>query len=160
MLYPSAKALVFHPSRPYELLMLRRNEYYEPAGGKVWVNFARKEAEDLEACAIRECKEELGATVEISRYLGSYYFFWTRLPDCASVCVLYSAQLIHLDENQLMEQDHAGFPMEPVWVNVHDIINGNTPINSSFIGLEPLVKKFAELQLLIGPSREVVSTEE
>lgn len=160
MLYPSAKAIVFDPSRPSDLLMLRRNDYYEPAGGKVWVNFARKESESLEACAIRECKEELGATVEISQYLGSYYFFWTRLPDCMSVCALYSAQLTHLDENQLMEQDHSGVLMEPVWVNVHDIINGNAPINSYFIGLEPLIKKFAESQLTIRSSRGVIGSEE
>lgn len=152
MFYPSAKAIVYDPAKPSDLLMLRRKGYYEPAGGKVWVNFAKKESETLEECAMRECREELGATIEIMQYLGSYYFFWTRYPDSMSICALYSAQLISTDINLLKDEDYGGFPIEPAWINAHDIINNNAPIDPYFVGLEPLIKKFAELQLTIRPS--------
>jgi 8-oxo-dGTP pyrophosphatase MutT (NUDIX family) len=152
MLYPSAKAIVYDPTNPSELLMLRRKGYYEPAGGKLRVSFAKKEAETLEQCAVRECEEELGAKVNIIQYLGSYHFFWTRLPDAMSVCALYAAELISVDISIIKDEDYGGFPTEPVWVNIHDILNNNAPIDPYFVGLEPLIKKFAELQLTIRSS--------
>ena len=147
MLYPSAKALIYHPDNFAQLLMVRRNGHYEPAGGKLHVDFPKKTAETYEECALRECREELGATIEIEDYLGSFYFFWTIDQKSMSCCVTYSAKLISLESEFITNEDCGEFPVEPRWVHAVDIVNGNIPINSYFVGLEPIVKKFATYQL-------------
>ncbi len=67
MFFPSAKVIIKHPTQPDKILLIKRNGHYEPAGGKVEINFEKKMAESLEQCAIREAQEELGLIVSIER---------------------------------------------------------------------------------------------
>lgn len=103
MFFPSAKILLKYPEDNTKILLVRRmiNEkyFYEPAGGKVEIDFKNRKAESLEECAIREAKEELGVTVEINEYLGSYYFFWSIDPNKFSSCVVFAGDIIALDES-------------------------------------------------------------
>jgi 8-oxo-dGTP pyrophosphatase MutT (NUDIX family) len=149
MLYPSAKAIVYDPARPEMFLLVKRNGYYEPAGGKLHVNFAKKKAETLEQCAIREASEELGAHISIKDYLGNYYFFWTIDTNSMSSCVVFSAQLLSTDESFMRNLDCDEFPIAPAWIHAQDILNGNALIDRYFVGLEDIMKKFAEKQLSI-----------
>src|SRR5580692_4930153 len=93
MIYPSAKVIVRSHEKKDMLLLVKRTiygkTYYEPAGGKVEVDFANKKAESLEECADREIKEELGVSINIKGYIGSYYFFWHIDLKKLSVCALF-----------------------------------------------------------------------
>jgi 8-oxo-dGTP pyrophosphatase MutT (NUDIX family) len=93
---PAAKVLVRDPKDISKLLLITRyvngTYYYEPAGGKVEVDYEQQTAETLEDCAICEAHEELGVSVSIDRYLGSYYFFWAIDQNKCSSCALFLAR--------------------------------------------------------------------
>src|ERR1700722_3174724 len=96
--FPSAKIILRHPEDSSQILMIKRTikdkYFYEPVGGKIEVDFKNNIAETFEQCAIREAKEELGLSVQIDRYLGSYYFFWKIDPLKYSACVVYLGDII------------------------------------------------------------------
>lgn len=79
MFFPAAKVIIRHPSDSNKILLVKRTIgkqiSYEPAGGRININFQEKKAESLEECALREVREELGLIVKLERYIGSYYFF-------------------------------------------------------------------------------------
>lgn len=147
MFYPSAKAIIYDPNRPEMLLLAMRNGHYEPAGGKLNISFVGKKAETFEECAIREAHEELGVEISIKDYIGNYYFFWSINANCMSSCVVFSALLLKSDLSFNANKDCEEFPVDPRWVHVQDIINGNISIDKQFVGLEGLMKKFASVHL-------------
>ena len=134
MLFPSAKIIIKHPRDSSQLLVVKRKGYYEPAGGKVEVNFDHKTGETLEACAIREAFEELGLEVKIDQYLGSYYFFWSIDPSKASVCAVFLGSITNYDNNVFASnRDKKELLIEPQWTTL-DQIKKN--INPEHIGLK------------------------
>lgn len=143
MLYPSAKIILKHPTDANKILLVRRNIRgkisYEPAGGKVEINFLQRKSETLEECAIREAQEELGMVVKIERYLGSYYFFWTIDPHKYSSCVVFIGHIIQENRNFIENADSRELPIEPAWVTFDDIVTKKAPIDECHVGLEAII---------------------
>ena len=142
MFYPSAKIIIKHPTDKNKILLIKRNGHYEPAGGKVEVNFETKEAESLEQCAIREAQEELGLTVVIERYLGSYYFFWSIDPNKCSLCAVFVGNVISEDPEFMSNADLLEVAIEPAWILVDDVLNKRVLIDPLYSGLEELMFNF------------------
>ena len=151
MLYPSAKVLIKHPSDATKILMVKRfvngNISYEPAGGKIEVNFKEKKAETLEECAIREAREELGLLISIENYIGSYYFFWSIDPKKFSSCALFTGTIIAHDKDFKRNADTCELPIEPAWVSLDEFVNKKAPIDSLHVGLEDLIMNHFKLTL-------------
>ena len=146
MIFPSAKIIIKHPSDENRILLIKRTvhgkQVYEPAGGKVEVNFENKSSESLEECAIREAREELGLTVTIDGYLGSYYFFWTIDPNKCSSCALFVGSIVEKDTQFSGNTDLCELPFEPAWVSKEEIYSQSIPIDSSQMGLERLITAY------------------
>lgn len=143
MFYPSAKIILHPPDDKNKILLIKRHlnqtNYYEPAGGKVEIDFEKRVAENLEECAIREIKEELGVTVLLEKYIGSYYFFWTIDSSKCSLCAVFVGSIVSQDSQFIMNADTCELPIEPAWVTVDDILKKRIAINPSFVGLENLL---------------------
>lgn len=143
MFFPSSKVIIRHPSDAGKILLVRRNIrgaiYYEPAGGKVEVDFEKRVAESLEECAIREVQEELGITVELEGYVGSYYFFWIIAPKKCSSCAVFIGKIVDDDPSFYGNADACELAIEPAWVNIDEILEKQIPIDPSYVGLESLL---------------------
>lgn len=142
MFFPSAKVVIRHPSDTDKILLIKRNAYYEPAGGKVEVDFEKKIAESLEQCAIREVQEELGLAVSIDYYLGSYYFFWSIAPNKCSSCAVFVGTIVSQDPTFTANADTCELPMEPAWVSVSDILSKAVRVDPVYVGLENLLYNY------------------
>jgi ADP-ribose pyrophosphatase YjhB (NUDIX family) len=146
MLYPAAKVIVRSKDKKDMILLVKRTidnqTYYEPAGGRVDVNFEAKTAESLEDCARREILEELGVIVDIQNYIGSYYFFWSIDSRNISVCALFEGTITHVDSEFSGNKDSCELPIEPVWVSIESILNGSVAISPVYVGLEKLMKDY------------------
>lgn len=141
MLYPSAKVIIVSPQHPDKILLIQRNGFYEPVGGKLEVNFMTKQSELLEVCALREAREELGVDIEIKNYIGNYYFFWSIDPKKFSSCVVFMGTLLRQDPAFVRNSDTCEFEVQPAWVLKRDILTGKIPIDPMFIGLQELLIK-------------------
>lgn len=143
MFFPSSKVIIRHPSDVNKILLIKRHVrgsiYYEPAGGKVEIDFENKVAESLEECAIREAKEELGFTIDIDGYLGSYYFFWIIAPNTCSSCAVFMGKVLDEDITFSGNADSCELAIEPVWVTIDDILEKRIPIDPSYVGLESIL---------------------
>ena len=143
MFFPSSKVIIRHPSDANKILLVKRHVrgaiYYEPAGGKVEIDFEKRVAESLEECAIREAKEELGLTVGIDGYLGSYYFFWVIAPKKCSSCAVFIGKILDEDLTFSVNADACELTIEPAWVTVDEILEKQIPIDPSYVGLENLL---------------------
>lgn len=143
MLYPSAKVILKDPNRPGSILLIERNVHgdlsVEPAGGKVEVDFTNKSAENLEACALREIREELGYSIAIDRYIGSYYFFWTIDPTKCSVCAVFTGLITNRDAIFISNADSYELPMRPLWVTREDILKNRVTVDPCRKGLRELL---------------------
>ncbi len=139
MYFPSAKIIIRHPADADKILLVQRNTYYEPAGGKLEINFSTRTAENLEQCAIREAREELGLTVSIERYIGSYYFFWSIDPSKFSSCAVFVGGIVAQDKDFIANADTCELAIEPAWVSVDDVLSNKVPIDPLYIGLEDLL---------------------
>ena len=156
MFFPAAKIILRHPSDRTKILLIKRTihgiVYFEPAGGRVEVNFERKIAETLEECAIREAKEELGLTVTVDRYIGSYYFFWTIDPNKCSSCAVFIGTVIdpnidNLDvyidqiktEGFITNTDTNELHFEPIWITLDDVLSQKVRINDTHVGLKEII---------------------
>jgi 8-oxo-dGTP pyrophosphatase MutT (NUDIX family) len=146
MLYPSAKVIVKSKDNNDMILLVKRTvnnkTYYEPAGGKVDANFQTRIAESLEECARREILEELGVAVDIQNYIGSYYFFWHIDPCKLSVCALFEGTILHIDPQFSTNKDSCELHIEPGWVSIESILNGSVAIDSTYVGLEEIMKRY------------------
>jgi 8-oxo-dGTP pyrophosphatase MutT (NUDIX family) len=142
MLFPSAKVIIVHPHDAERILLVERNGYYEPAGGKLEVDFTNKRAESLEACALREAQEELGVTITIERYVGNYYFFWSIDPRKFSSCTVFSATLVDEVAAFSANADSGEFNVYPAWITRRDILEGKIKIDPLFVGLHELLLKY------------------
>lgn len=144
MFFPSAKVIIKHPTQSDKILLIKRNGHYEPAGGKVEINFEKKIAESLEECAIREAQEELGITISIDQYIGSYYFFWSIAADKFSSCALFIGTIVSQDPTFTANADTCEFTAEPAWVSIDDLLNKKVEIDPLYIGLESLLLNYCK----------------
>lgn len=146
MIHPSAKVIVRSLYEKDVLLLLKRitngKTYYEPAGGKIEYSFESQACESFEQCAVREVKEEMGVSVDLKNYLGSFHFFWDIAPDNLSVCVVFEGILKGIDLSFIGNSDSCELPMEPEWVNVSDIISGKILINPIYVGLDKIILNY------------------
>jgi 8-oxo-dGTP pyrophosphatase MutT (NUDIX family) len=146
MFLPSAKVIIKHPEEKNLILLIKRNVHgelsYEPAGGRAEINYDTLAAENLEECAIREVREEVGVFVSIDSYLGSYSFFWPHdLTKCSSYAV-FVGTFLEKDPTYLGNGSNDHWPVEPVWVRAEDIISRKLILNQVHKGLEPIVFKY------------------
>lgn len=146
-LFPSSKVIVKDPYNPDKILLIKRksgNGYHEPAGGRVEINSGLRIGENLEQCALREAKEELGLTLELDKYIGSYYFFWKSDPQKCSVCALFTTIMVDESINFVSKndfdiyEDESKFDAE--WVSLDAIRYGKIKFDPIFIGLDKLMK--------------------
>lgn len=139
MFFPSAKIIIKDSTNNQNLLLIKRNGYVEPAGGKVEIDFKKRTAETLEQCAVREAREELGVEVEIEGYLGSYYFFWSIDPSRCSICVVFIGNIISTNPLFTTNTDSCEFATEPVWVSIDDVLSKKVQVDPLYKGLEELM---------------------
>lgn len=143
MVYPSAKIIIKDQCRPGEILLVERNVRgslsVEPAGGKAEVDHVNRIAETFEECAIREAREELGYTVKITQYLGSYHFFWTIDPHKCSICALFEGTIVDRDPAFVANADTCELPIRPVWVRLEDIFENKVTVDPCHKGLRALL---------------------
>ncbi len=146
LFFPSAKIIIRHPSNTNKILLVRRSVrnavFYEPAGGKAEIDFEKRVAENLEECALREVREELGLTVKIEQYLGSYYFFWVIDPSKCSSCAVFVGSIVDEDRNFVSNADVNELPIKPAWVTIDDILDKKISIDASYVGLEELIMNY------------------
>ncbi|MGB8367644.1 MAG: NUDIX hydrolase [Candidatus Babeliales bacterium] len=146
MLYPSAKVIVRSNDKPNMILLLERkvgnNSYFEPAGGRIEADFNQKISESLEECAHREIAEELGLSIEIKRYIGSYFFFWTIDSNKLSICAVFEGLITQHDPQFESNKDFCELPFNPVWISMRDILEGNIFIDPIYVGLEKILKDY------------------
>ncbi len=152
MLFPSAKIILRDPNDANKILLIKRNINgkiaYEPAGGKLEVDFKNKRAESLEECALREAKEELGVCAKIDKYIGSYHFFWTIDPDKFSSCAVFIGTIISRDNDFKANADTCELSIEPAWVDVSDIVSSKIEFEPSYVGLkETILNYFTQQEL-------------
>ncbi|HXW85971.1 MAG TPA: DUF1653 domain-containing protein [Candidatus Bathyarchaeia archaeon] len=141
--YPAAKIIIRHPSDTNKILLIQRNNYYEPAGGRLEIDFNKKEAENLEECAIREAQEELNLAVTLDEYLGSYSFFWYLDPQKGCSCAVFAASIAY-QQNISIKNNDTSEDVMPAWISVHDILQKKIPINPAHRGLENLMIKYCQ----------------
>ncbi len=143
LFFLSAKIILRHPTDQSKVLLIKRmvngKFSYEPAGGKVECDFKSKIAESLEECAVREAQEELGLTVKIEHYIGSYYFFWIIDSNKCSSCALFIGTITSQDEEFVANADACELPIEPEWIMIDNLINKKVPIDVCHVGLENLM---------------------
>lgn len=148
MLYPSAKVIVRSTEKPNMILLIKRMindvSYYEPAGGKVEVDFTHMKSESLEECAKREIAEELGVSIDIKNYIGSYYFFWSIDPKKLSTCAVFEGSVICYDPFFADNKDSCELPFSMAWVSIDDVLNGCIIIDPLYVGLEDLIKNYCK----------------
>ena len=148
MFFPSSKVIIRHPSDSNKLLLIKRNVhgalYYEPAGGRVEIDFANRVAESLESCAIREVKEELGISIDIDDYVGSYYFFWIIAPDKCSSCAVFVGKILDADASFQTNADTCELSIEFIWVSIDDILEKRISIDPTYVGLENVLMKYCQ----------------
>jgi len=148
MLYPSAKVIVRSLEKPNMILLIKRivnnKSYYEPAGGKVEVDFACMKSESLEECAKREIAEELGVSIDIKGYVGSYYFFWSIDPRKLSTCAVFEGVITQYDPYFVSNQDSCELPFNLAWISTRDIVEGIIEIDPLYVGLDGLIKDYCK----------------
>jgi len=153
MLYPAAKVIVRNQDQKNMILLAQRTinnkQYYEPAGGRVDVDFCTRIIESFEECALREIQEELGVTVSLEGYLGSYYFFWEVDSQKASVCTVFEGVITQTDPHFVTNKDTSELPLSPSWVSMHDILNGSITIDPGYVGLEKLIKDYCHKNVMV-----------
>lgn len=144
--YSASKVVVMHSERPSLLLVNRQigdTFGYEAAGGRVNIDFTRKQTETFEECAVREAQEELGLRVSIKDYLGSYAFFWESMPNTCTHCVVFLAEPLSDLEKIQSIGDTDGHLVRSEWVEVARILKGDLRIRDNHAGLIPLLQKAA-----------------
>lgn len=143
--YVASKVIIIHPAKDRILLVKRRLDDatgYEPAGGRVEIDFENSIAENLEECLVRETYEELGIEIEDVKYQGSYYFFWTIKQHACSICAVFTASTkdINLVKRHTLEGCGNIYPM---WVEIDDILNKRILIEKQHVGLLKLLTDIA-----------------
>lgn len=148
MIYPAAKVVLIDRANPGKLLLIYREVNghggYEPAGGRVEVNFSDKTAENFEMCAIREIKEEVGVDVKIIDYVGSYTFFWDIKENTCSSCVVFIGEIIS-GKISNVNLDQSEYPHKVKWVDKQEIIDGKILVRDNHLGLKELLGKAVTL---------------
>lgn len=148
MIYPAAKVVLIDRANPGKLLLIYREINgkggYEPAGGRVEVNFSGKTAENFEMCAIREIKEEVGVHIKIIDYVGSYTFFWDIKENTCSSCVVFIGEIIEGKISNI-NLDESEYPHEIKWLDNQEIMNGKILIRDNHLGLKELLVKAVTL---------------
>lgn len=138
-LYIAAKVIISHPTKN-ELLLVNRpidnTNGYEPAGGRLDIDFDTLSSETYESAAIREAKEELNLDVELIGYLGSYHFFWGDSPKKCTHCNVYAAKAVSSFDQLSDIGDPGKYPIYPEWVSVEKILDETLPIRKGHIGLK------------------------
>lgn len=144
--YPSAKALIRHPRDPFRYLMIQRFigdlTFFEPAGGKVAVDYKNRTIETFEECIVREVEEELGVKISLEEYIGSYTFFWRIDPNKSSCCVLFSALLNGKQPDFSSNTDTDELPFKPIWVGAEEIVEGKIQFDPLHTHLEELLRNY------------------
>lgn len=145
MFFPSAKIIVKDAHDDKKILLIKRTVEgvisYEPAGGRAEIDYDAFYAESLEECVKREALEELGVSVTIEGYVGSYTYFWPHdMGKCSSYAV-FVGKVERRVENFMGNGDKDCWPVEPAWVTYDDIIDNKININPTHKGLRELILK-------------------
>jgi len=149
MFLPSAKIIVKDANDDKKILLIKRNVEgnisYEPAGGRAEIDHSTLYAESLEECVKREAQEELGVSVIIEHYVGSYTYFWPHDTRKCSSYAVFIGKVEHNIENFTGNGDKDCWPVEPAWVTYDDIVDNKIIINPTHKGLKELILKSLEL---------------
>ncbi len=144
--FAAAKVIILHPTEDKLLLVSRVIDdqvVFEPAGGRLDVDFDQKIAETFEECAIREAKEELNLDIKLGVYLGNYHFFWKQVPDPSirafTICNVYMAESLSDFAQLNVVGDLESSPVYPQWVSYESILSRRVPFDDSCIGLQDII---------------------
>lgn len=141
----AAKVIIVHPDNDKILLIKRsmsQDVGYEPAGGRVDIDFKQRQAENLETCLAREAREELGVELVEPRYFGSYYFFWKVRPNACTICAVYVARALDLGSIKRVGHENGG-SVYPLWVEVDAILQGEVFVASHHVGFADMLLRLA-----------------
>lgn len=144
--FAAAKVIILHPNEDKLLLVSRMIDgqvVFEPAGGRLDVDFDQKIAETFEECAIREAKEELNLDIKLGEYVGNYHFFWKCGPgpstSAFTICNVYMAESLSSFAQLNVVGDLESAPVYPQWVSYESILSGKIPFADSCIGLQDII---------------------
>lgn len=140
----ASKIIILHPTEDKILLVSRvidGNVVFEPAGGRLDIDFDQNIAETFEECAIREAKEELNLDIKLGAYLGNYHFFWKCAPNTQAftICNVYLAESLSDFKDINVVGDLESSPVYPEWVLCESILLGKIPFDDSCVGLQDII---------------------
>jgi len=105
----AARAVVFDDENHIGLLYVKNHNYYKLPGGGI------EEGEDIKTTLDRECEEELGTEVEITKEVGSIVEYRAQFKlRQTSYCFLARTSSIKNAPNFTEEEKSSGF--EIIWV--------------------------------------------
>lgn len=143
-LYICGKLLIINPKSDDILLAFRnKTDFYEPVGGRLYVDIVSKKSESIEECVIRECYEETKLKISHIDFVGTYHYFWSNCSKSYSFCLLYSTFVesdFNFSENIVMEEEKS-CSIRLVKCRIKDILEKKILFNPSHIGLENLIIK-------------------
>jgi NADH pyrophosphatase NudC (nudix superfamily) len=156
MFFPAAKVIIRDAHDPHRILLVKRTfangtVFYEPAGGRLEVDVVNQRAESLEECARREVLEEMGLHIQLERYVGSYYFFWSKDPTKGCSCAVFVGTIASSETTFTGNPDTTEEPLEPVWVTRDEIVSKAVPLPPVLVGLESVILDYFDSALPQNP---------
>ncbi len=105
----TARAIVFDENKLVALLHSTKNFYYKLPGGGI------EKGEDIKTALDRECREEIGCSVEVLSELGSIVEYRKKF-NLKQTSYCYIARLLGEKGSSLLTQDEVDEGFETVWL--------------------------------------------